>query len=218
MEPLNTVFVASEELVAAWCAHADRTSDVLAFTDADANAAYEAIVRRRPHVLVLEQLVASTSRGAALIDCVRNDSSLGNVEIRLLPPEAAAAIASQHGHAPAGALVSLAHPMQPRKSRRAVRVRLPQGIEAIVDGKPVQLVDISVLGAQVVSGDVLKPNQRIRLTLEVSTSGARLLAAVAWAAYELPKATEPQYRAGIEFRDVDPARVQDFYARLRANG
>jgi PilZ domain len=214
MEPLNAVFVASEDLVSAWCAHAGRT-DVLAFTDADANAAYDAIVKRRPRVLVLEQIVAATSRGAALIDCVRNDSSLGGVEIRLLPPESAAAIASSHAHAPAGALVALAHPMQPRKSRRAVRVRLPEGIEAIVDGRPVQLIDISVLGAQIVSWEVLKPNQRIRVTLEVSTAAPRLQASVAWASYEMPRAMEPHYRAGVEFRDADPATVQNFYARLR---
>jgi hypothetical protein len=192
---------------------------VLAFTDADANAAYDAIVKRRPRVLVLEQIVAATSRGAALIDCVRNDSSLGGVEIRLLPPESAAAIASSHAHAPAGALVALAHPMQPRKSRRAVRVRLPEGIEAIVDGRPVQLIDISVLGAQIVSWDVLKPNQRIRVTLEVSSAAPaapRLQASVAWATYEMPRAMEPHYRAGVEFQHVDPAKVQDFYARLRA--
>jgi hypothetical protein len=214
MEPLNAVFVASENLVAAWCAHAGRATDVLAFTDSDANAAYEAIVKRRPRVLVLEQFVASTTRGAALLDCVRNDPSLSQVEIRVLPAESAAALASQHGHAASGALVALAHPMQPRMTRRAVRVKMPDGIEAIVDGRPVQLIDVSVHGAQVISWEVLKPTQRVRIMLEAST-GTRFNAAVAWASYELPRTTDPHYRAGVEFRDADPARVQEFYARLK---
>jgi hypothetical protein len=214
MEPLNAVFIASENLVAAWCAHAGRAGDVLAFTDADANAAYEAIVKRRPRVVVIEQFVASTSHGAALVDCVRNDPALAHIEIRLLPAESAAALVSQHGHAPTGALVALAHPMLPRTTRRAVRVRMPSGLEAIVDGSPVQLIDVSIHGAQVISWDVLKPTQRVRITLEAKV-GPRFSAAVAWATYELPRTTDPHYRAGVEFQDADPARVEEFYARLR---
>jgi hypothetical protein len=214
MEPLNAVFVASENLVAAWCAHAGRAGDVLAFTDADANAAYEAIVKRRPRVVVLEQFVAATTRGAALLECVRNDPSLAHVEIRLLPAESAAVITSQHANAPAGALVALAHPLQPRTTRRVVRLRMPEGLEAVVDGNPVQLIDVSVLGAQVISWDVLKPTQRVRITLEAKL-GPRFSASVAWATYELPRTTDPHYRAGMEFKDADPARVEAFYARLR---
>lgn len=213
-EPLNTILVGSEELVAAWCAHAGRTGDVLAFTDADANAAYEAILKRRPRVVILDQMVASTSRGAALVDCVRSDASLAHVEIRMLSTESAAALTSQHGQMPAGALVALAHPMQIKTTRRAVRVKMPGGVEAVVDGRPVRLIDLSIHGAQVVSCEVLKPNQRIRITLEAKT-GIRFQAAVAWATFELPPSTDPHYRAGMEFDDADPARVQQFYSRLR---
>lgn len=212
-EPLNAILVGSEELVAAWCAHAGRAVDVLAFTDADANAAYEAILKRRPRVVILDQMVASTSRGAALVDCVRGESSLAGVEIRILSPESAAALTSQHGQMPAGALVALAHPIQVRTVRRAVRVKMPGGVEAIVDGRPVQLIDVSIHGAQVLSWEVLKPNQKIRITLDAQ-SGIRFQAAVAWATFELPRATDPHYRAGMEFCDADPARVQQFYSRL----
>ncbi|MGH9311691.1 MAG: PilZ domain-containing protein [Vicinamibacterales bacterium] len=213
-EPLNTILVGSEELVAAWCAHAGRTGDVLTFSDADANAAYEAILKRRPRVVILDQMVASTSRGAALVDCVRSDTSLAHVEIRILSPESAAVLTSQHGQMPAGALVALAHPMQMRTTRRAVRVKMPRGVEAVVDGRPVQLIDLSIHGAQVLSWEVLKPNQRIRITLDAQ-AGLRYQAAVAWATFELPRPTDPRYRAGMEFRDADPARVQQFYSRLR---
>jgi hypothetical protein len=212
-EPLNTILVGSEELVAAWCSQSGRSGDVLAFTDADANAAYEAILKRRPRVVILDQMVASTSRGAALVDCVRGDASLSGVEIRMLSPESAAALRS-HGHTmPAGALVALAHPMQIRTVRRAVRVKMPGGVEAIVDGRPVQLIDLSIHGAQVLSCEILKPNQKIRITLDPQ-SGIRFQAGVAWATFELPQASGPKYRAGMEFFDADPARVQQFFSRL----
>jgi hypothetical protein len=38
-------------------------------------------------------------------------------------------------------------------------------LQAIVDGKTTRLVDVSVLGAQVTSEPVLKPNQRIKIAL-----------------------------------------------------
>jgi PilZ domain len=213
-EPLNTILVGSEELVAAWCSQSGRSGDVLAFTDADANAAYEAILKRRPRVVILDQMVASTSRGAALVDCVRGESSLAGVEIRMLSSESAAALTSQKAHhMPAGALVALAHPMQIRAVRRAVRVKMPGGVEAIVDGRPVQLIDLSIFGAQVLSGEILKPNQKIRITLDAE-SGIRFEASIAWATFELPRANGPKYRAGMEFCDADPARVQQFYSRL----
>lgn len=212
MEPLNAVLVGSENLVAAWSAHEGRARDVLVFTDDDAHAAYEAIVKRRPAVVVLEQMVAAGTRGTALMDCVRSDPSLSHVEIRVLPAEGATALAMHH--APAGALVALAHPLHFRISRRAARVRMPDGIEAIVDGRKVQLVDVSIHGAQVVSGSVLKPSQRVRITLEAEI-GARFAAAVAWSAFELRQPDDPRYRAGMEFADPDPKRVQAFYKRLR---
>jgi hypothetical protein len=72
---------------------------------------------------------------------------------------------------------------------------MADGLEVLIDGTPAALVDLSPLGAQVVSSTVLKPNQRLRVTLPGSV---RVHGAVAWAAFEIPKAG-PRYRAGIEF-------------------
>jgi hypothetical protein len=71
------------------------------------------------------------------------------------------------------------------------------------------LVDLSVVGAQVVSATLLKPNQRVRLSFIESAKPVRFSAGVAWSAFELPKG-EPRYRAGIEFFDADPDSVGRF--------
>ena len=47
--------------------------DALAFSDADALKALEAITREKPKAVVLEQLFAATSRGAALIKRIKAD-------------------------------------------------------------------------------------------------------------------------------------------------
>jgi hypothetical protein len=86
------------------------------------------------------------------------------------------------------------------QSRRAQRYRVPD-MHAIIDGNPALVIDISTIGAQVVSVTALRPNQRIRVSLE-GNQGLRFNAAVAWASFELP-ADGPRYRAGIQFHDAN---------------
>jgi hypothetical protein len=87
-------------------------------------------------------------------------------------------------------------------SRRAPRYRV-SSMHAIIDGNPALVIDLSTIGAQVVSSTALRPNQRIRMTL-AGEHGVRFNAAVAWATFELP-AEGPRYRAGIQFQDANTA-------------
>jgi hypothetical protein len=89
-------------------------------------------------------------------------------------------------------------------SRRAPRYRV-SSMHAVIDGNPALVIDLSVIGAQVISATALRPNQRIRMTLAGEQS-VKFNAAVAWAAFELP-AEGPRYRAGIQFQDANSAVV-----------
>ena len=81
-----------------------------------------------------------------------------------------------------------------------------------IDGKDAALVDLSEGGAQVVSSNALRPNQKLRISLPLEPD-ARLRATVAWASFELPKGSPgPRYRAGIEFNDSDP-RIAGYIQR-----
>ena len=83
----------------------------------------------------------------------------------------------------------------------------------MVDGNAATLVDLSTVGAQVVSPTMLKPNQRVRMALHRRrTARVRFNAAVAWASFEIPPKSGPRYRAGIEFVDADGAAVDAFCA------
>jgi hypothetical protein len=83
------------------------------------------------------------------------------------------------------------------------------GIEVTIDGNPAALINVSVAGAQVVSPTILKPNQRVRMSLPDVEGPIRVMAGVAWAAFEMPK-TGPVYRAGIEFYDAEAGNVLRF--------
>ena len=84
-----------------------------------------------------------------------------------------------------------------RRARVAPRIRIKDGVDVAIDGNPAALVDLSAVGAQVVSPTVLKPNQRVRVLME--NGKVKCAGAVAWAAFEMPKGLPTRYRAGIDW-------------------
>jgi hypothetical protein len=213
---VSTVLIAAPEHLQALMERED-FSGAQAFPAQDALRALEVITRKRPDVVALERMFAATTRGAALINRIKADPKLSACEIRIVAHD------SEYSRAPAsapaadtdGSVVAVAAPAPPaapldqRGTRRAPRVRIVEGVEVAIDGNVATLVDLSVVGAQVVSPTILRPNQRVRMSMGEGTKSLRFSAAVAWASFELA-ATGPRYRAGIEFVDADAEAVQQF--------
>ncbi len=191
-------------------------SDAQAFSDSDALRALEVITRKRPDVVALERGFAATTRGAALINRIKADPKLSSCEIRIVAHDSAYSRAPAAPSEPAadGAAVAVAapataEPLDMRGTRRAPRFRIVDGVEVTVDGNVATLVDLSTVGAHVISPTILKPNQRVRMALVDGKKPIRFSAGVAWASFELAK-TGPRFRAGIEFFDAEPDAVQKF--------
>jgi hypothetical protein len=188
-----------------------------AFSDDDALRALEAITRNPPNVVALERLFAATTRGAALINRIKADPMLAACEIRIVAHDSLRARVPAAGadSVTAAAAVAIAEPaptaagLDRRGTRRVPRVKIIDGVEVNVDGNVALLVDLSTLGAQVVSATILKPNQRVRLALADGKRPVRISGSVAWAVFELA-ATGPRYRAGIEFADADAEAIRAF--------
>jgi hypothetical protein len=205
----DTVIVAAPEYLPALQEQGD-FGDALAFSDADALKALEAITRDRPKVIALEKQFAATSRGAALIKRIKADPKLRKCEIRVVTHEGGSEEVPQpdaalHGGESEAAPVKL----DQRGTRRAPRVKIVDGVEVLIDGSPAMLIDLSVVGAQVVSPTILRPNQRVRMILPDEERPIRCVAGVAWAAFEMPK-SGPRYRAGIEFFDAESGNLDRF--------
>ena len=194
-------------------------TEALSFTDGETPSALEAILIHKPAVVAIERVFAAKSRGAALINRIKADPSLESCEIRIVahdssftkvaPRQSSAAAAKGGKAATASAVAAPPLSLDQKGTRRAQRFKIISGIEVLIDGNPALLVDLSVVGAQVVSNTLLKPNQRVRLSFIESSRPVRFSAGVAWSAFELPKG-EPRYRAGIEFFDADPDAVTRF--------
>lgn len=189
----------------------------LAFPDTAALQALDTITRQRPAVVALERLFAGTSRGAAFINRIKADPALASCEIRIVAHDSTYSRVStrQAGEiAPPAAPAAVAEPPRPapldqRGTRRAPRFKVVENVEVFVDGNPATLIDVSIVGAQVLSATTLRPNQRLRLSLPDATRPIRFNAGVAWAAFEMPKGGT-RYRAGIEFYDAEPEAVMRF--------
>lgn len=212
---------------------------VLTYPDTEPIQALQTIMEQRPGLVVLERLFAATPRGAALINRIKSDPLLSHVEVRVMShtgdysrqvvkpsvPSPSPA-PSHHAGATATNVASRTAPVAteeaPRSldwhgTRRAPRFRLKSGVELQLDGNPASVIDLSTVGAQVISPTVLRPNQKVRINLPNDEFILRFRGAIAWAKFELPATPEkaPQYRAGIEFVDADAKAIDSIIGKTR---
>jgi hypothetical protein len=217
--------------------------ELLTFADTEPIQALQTILEQHPRLIVLERLFAATPRGAALINRIKTDPQVSQAEIRVMshtgdytrvvsrgsgaPAALDAAVAAPPAYAvPADtstrtyetdspvATADVPRQLDWHGTRRAARYRIRQGVEIQLDGNPASLVDLSVMGAQVISATILRPNQRVRVSVPTDDFVMRFRGAVAWAKFELPRPTEPpRYRAGIEFNDADSAAMEEYCSR-----
>ena len=186
----------------------DPKAEVQEFTESEALEALDHIIRTKPGIIVMEDQFSGTSRGTALINRIKDDPSLSVCEVRVLAHDAAQSrvAVKRGGGGPAIAVDEKKPALDVKGTRRAPRIRIKDGVEVAVDGNPAALVDLSTVGAQVVSPTVLKPNQRVRILIGEGKAAVKCNGAVAWAAFEMPKGMPTRYRAGIDFgttADVD---------------
>jgi hypothetical protein len=204
MVDVNTIVVGSRELLAPLQARPGITGGaVTVFPTDDIRAALETILAAHPRYLVLDHEFSQSPRGAAMIGRLQADPGFEATEVLVVRGSAVALLAVAGTGLPPEAL-------DWRGTRRVPRIRIRTGIQAQVDGSTADLVDLSTLGAQVVSGAALKPNQRVRFSLPAD-AGERLVATVAWANFELPKGKpSPQYRAGLQFNGAAAGPLEQF--------
>jgi hypothetical protein len=231
---MSAVVIAATNLMPALRERLEGEEDLHAFADTEPIQALQAILEQRPSLIVLERLFAATPRGAALINRIKIDADLAHAEVRVMshtgdytrvvlrpsapPPDAAPGGGGGTAAATAPTPVSEAAPsLDWHGTRRAPRFRVRDGVEIQLDGNPASVVDLSSVGAQVLSLTVLRPNQKVRVSIPNDEFVMRFRGAVAWAKFELSRGNTPaRYRAGVEFTDADNQAVDSFCDKHRA--
>jgi hypothetical protein len=180
----------------------DPKAEVQEFTESEALEALDHIIRTKPGIIAMEDQFSGTSRGTALINRIKDDPTLSACEVRVLAHDAAQNRVAVKRGGQGGPAVAVDEPkpaLDVKGTRRAPRIRIQDGVEVAVDGNPAALIDLSTVGAQVVSPTVLKPNQRVRVLIGEGKAAVKCSGAIAWAAFEMPKGMPTRYRAGIDF-------------------
>lgn len=181
---------------------------VMIVDSADAGRALRLIAERTADLVALDSAFLDTSHGRDFLSRVRDLRSESNVELRAFSPLQVRK--SPRGSARA-VIAAASQPLAIGVGRRVPRYQIEDGVATIVKGAPSALVDLSVLGAQVISDGVLRPNERVAMRILEEGGDIQMRAAIAWSMFERSVATRlPQYRAGLEFTAADAETLERY--------
>jgi hypothetical protein len=205
-------------------------------------SALASIQAYRPKTIAIDSMVAETASGAAFLEQIEPLARAGS-NILLLTEQEGEWAATGHGSSagrgvgrpqkarPAGsesrivapsaqavAAVSkmpVAPPSETVYTRRAPRFLVRNQLEVAIESGHASLVDMSVLGAQVVSLPVLRPKQKIKVDLtDADERTLSVFAHVAWSMFEKPQPqADPHYRVGLEFTGAAQQALEQYRQR-----
>src|SRR2546425_11726867 len=161
---------------------------VLHFTDSNLVSALESIRAHKPRLVAVESNFAHTTEGRAFVDLLHRLAVPG-CEIHLISFVKGQWTTSAPDATP---IPVAASPVVCVNTRRVPRFPVLDPLAMVVDGKPTNLVDMSVMGAQVVSQPILRPNQKLKITLPDEGDEVLCLTAfVGLAPFEQPNSAPP---------------------------
>jgi hypothetical protein len=197
-------------------------------TSGNLASAMDSIKNFQPKLVAVDVVFAQTLTGASFIERVEK-LAIADSEIRLIARSEGAWITTSRGQragvivppsiVAAPSIVAMPAPVGGTQvgavsTRRAPRFLVRDPLDVVVENGSAALIDISILGAQVVSGPALRPNQKIRIALPDNRDMLHVTAHVAWSTFEKPKLVEDAYyRAGIEFTGSAQEALEDYRRR-----
>jgi hypothetical protein len=206
---------------------------VMHFAGSNLASAIESIRAYRPKIVAVDGQFAQTSSGAAFLDRL-NVMALAGSSVRIIVQRDEGWTTVTQKEAKASPIV-VAVPPKPTvaslssalaaasvaaaaNTRRAPRFLVRDPLEAVIDTGRAGIVDMSVMGAQVISLPALRPNQKIKVGLPDTDDVLNLMAQVAWSIFEqTPSTLEPRYRVGIQFTDAAQQTLEAYRRRYCAD-
>jgi hypothetical protein len=204
---------------------------VLWFPANKLSSALDSIQLNHPKLVIVDAQVSETPQGKALLERVEKlairDSSVrlivprsgGWTTMPLDDPSRAANAQRASDASPVGAVPPSQIAVVPAtltSTRRAPRFQVGDPLKVVVEGADAMLMDISMIGAQVMSGPILRPNQKVTIALPDSDQTVRLNAEIAWSTLQQTRQRpDAHYRAGMEFTEAAGKALEEFCRRFR---
>ena len=181
--------------------------EIVAFNETQAIQALEAVVKRKPSVVAFERMFAMTPRGAALINRIKADPKLKKTEVRVVAHD------SDYSRVSPRRVSDAPKALDQTGTRRAARFKMQDKSAISIDARAGTIVDLSTIGAQVLSAAAIKPHQELKLVLTDASGNLKFVGKAVWASFEIPPNGGPRYRLGVEFVDADASAVDAFIQR-----
>jgi hypothetical protein len=207
MPDARTILVAAPELIPALRDRLGGGEHLLTFADSEPVRALQAIVAERPRIVALERLFAASPRGAALISRIKADRALDGTEIRILSHDTDYIRVSPRRGASSPKTAEIKR--LDKGTRRAQRYRMRPGVALRLDDQPAQILDLSAIGAQLITAQTLKPKQVVSLLIGDPGAQIAVSARVVWAKLEVVRNART-CRAGVQFIAPDRRTITAF--------
>jgi len=201
---------------------------MMPFPAASLGSAMESVRAYRPKVVAVDAALAQTPSGIAFLDRVEQLNIAKSILLLVehdgrwmttprnagaQPPASGARGANGQPAKPA-AVVAPAPRAEVVSTRRVPRFLVRDSLDVVVESGCAHLVDLSVLGAQLVSLPVLRPGQKLKVALPDTDDMLNVVAQVAWSLFEKPQIqAEPHYRVGLEFTDAAQVALEQYRRR-----
>jgi hypothetical protein len=196
------------------------------FASSSLGSALEAVQTHGPRVVAIDTGIVLTQQGSGFVKRLENLAT-PNCTIRLIvqvngawkivdrePAPSVEPMAAGPGSSSRHVAATPAPP--PTNTRRAPRFPMLEAIDASVEGGQATLINISVLGAQLVSVPVLRPGQTVKIALPDANELLRVTANVAWSTFQQTAQGTAVYRAGVAFTDAAKESLADYCRRYGA--
>ena len=213
-----TILVVAEDEVQTVKHELGDEANIRLFADSDSIKALRCIARDRPRMIALGQAFVDSLRGAALVNAIKTDRTLGNTQIRVISkasdyrclvrqidPQASATDAMPGEPLPADYL----------GTRGARRYRMRPDLKVRVDGNPTMVVDLSRTGARLVGSTALRTKQCVSLVMGTAPDVVRCSGFIVWVTFEPRTRGKPRYTAGAQLIDVKPEAIEGLALRHR---
>ncbi len=197
--PTSVVIISKPQVAARVRQHVQVDPSIVVFDASDGPPPLNVVTAKAQIMLLVDRGFAALPAGSEFIERFRESNATAEIRVITDAENGAPSLLEQGISGPAHvALRATSQPLRQMPARRAPRIRMPDDAEVVVNGKTARLVDVSPLGAQVLSEDVLKPGAHLWVRL---SEEPRRAAIVVWSMFEfLPNGRDARYRAGLEFR------------------
>ena len=186
------------DLVARMRQHFEVDPSISVFDASEIVPPMNVVSARAQMLLVVERVFTEIPAGIEFLERFREANATAEICVLNSEPTGSPSVLEQAVSHPGHlALRSASQPIGRVTGRRVLRVQMPAHAAAIINGISVKLVNVSPLGAQVLSPSVLRPGERVSARLP---GNPRLRGTVVWCSFEMSAETrKPAYRAGLAF-------------------